>query len=220
MNAIRAALKAARYLGGRCLSKVRGSLLTDGEDELDEREVERCFRTSLRLRPQHAFSITQRKVGCRHGGTEVHFPKNVRTIEHTKPVNGNPVLQLLLQNGWRIEDGSLRTRQSICRSAHQSFSFVAAGAGRQPYRLDGALGDRARDALGDRALPAASCAATKETIGGRKNEAKRNACPVVLPRRRPWRAHERKSRQGHARRYRTACVTSSNSVLSLYISYN
>ena len=52
-------------------------------------------------------------------------------------------------------------------------SFVAAGAGRPPYRFGGAAGVRA--------LPAASCAATKETIGGRKIETKRNACLVDLP---------------------------------------
>ena len=59
-----------------------------------------------------------------------------------------------------------------------------AGAGRPPYRFDGALGERALPfggAAGVRALPAASCAATKETIGVRMIEATKNACLVYLP---------------------------------------
>ena len=109
MNAIRAALKAARYLGGRCRSKVR----------------------SL---PMVRMSWTS---------AEIDLPENARTVECAEPVGGDPVLQLLLQDGGRIEDVCRGTRCSACRRAHHSLSFVAAVAGRPPYRFGSAAGVRA-----------------------------------------------------------------------------
>ena len=70
---------------------------------------------------------------------------------------------------------------SLRRARGARPTVLAARPESAPYRFDGALGDRA--------LPAALCAATKETIGGRKIETIRNACLVYLPHRRPWRAH-------------------------------
>ena len=62
---------------------------------------------------------------------------------------------------------------SLRRARGARPTVLAARSVIAPYRFGGMTGVRA--------IPAASCAATKETIGGRMIEAKRNACLVYLP---------------------------------------
>ena len=122
--------------GGKVLRRevpIEGAFLADGENELDEREVERRVRAALRLRPHDGLGVTQREVGCGDRRAEIDLPENARAVERAEPVGGDPVLQLLLQDGGRIEDVWRRTRSSACRRALHLLSFVTAVAGRPPY---------------------------------------------------------------------------------------
>ena len=74
------------------------TLLTQGEDELNERLVDVVARAALGLSPQEWFRLVETYGVRRQTDAEVNAPYNLRSVEHAEEIFGHFVLEFFFKD--------------------------------------------------------------------------------------------------------------------------